>query len=138
MNKNKLQKGFTLIELLVVIAIIGILAAVLLVNLAGTRNSAKDAAAKLEMGQLRTAVESWANSQNPFSYATADTSTDYVNLKASIVTKGGAATTFLDEFSVGAWCAEYALNTGNWCVDSTGYSGSTADCDATNRDCKNP
>ncbi|OGZ71398.1 MAG: hypothetical protein A2904_01885, partial [Candidatus Staskawiczbacteria bacterium RIFCSPLOWO2_01_FULL_33_9] len=59
MNKNKFKKGFTLIELLVVIAIIGILASVLLVNLATTRNKAKDSAIKLEMAQIRTAVENY-------------------------------------------------------------------------------
>ena len=138
MNKNKFQKGFTLIELLVVIAIIGILAGVLLVNLANTRNKAKDAGIKLEMGQIRTAVENFYFDQNPNTYVGSDGDTDYMNLKSGITTKGGDVITFIDEFSETAWCAEYAINTGSWCVDFTGYAGVTADCEATFYNCANP
>ncbi len=127
MNKNKFQKGFTLIELLVVIAIIGILASVLLVNLASTRNKAKDAGIKLEMAQIRTAMENHYSVGSQYTGGLA--TTDVVNLRADIVLKGGTAT--LAGESSGAYCVEYALNTGgggNWCVDSTGYSGATANC----------
>src|SRR3989344_9312947 len=97
MKKSKFQKGFTLIELLVVIAIIGILAAVLLVNLAGTRNSAKDAAVKLELGQVRTAMESWALGNTAASpdngYVGGFASTDVDKLLDSIDGKAAAAST---------------------------------------------
>ena len=45
MKTNKNNKAFTLIELMVAIAIIGILAAVVIVSVSGTRDKAKSAAA---------------------------------------------------------------------------------------------
>jgi general secretion pathway protein G len=57
MNK---KRGFTLIELLIVIVIIGILA-VIVVGLVATnaRNRANDAAAKADMREIQTALESY-------------------------------------------------------------------------------
>ena len=46
---KKLQKGFTLIELLVVIAIIGILSAVVITNIAPTRDNARRAAVRANL-----------------------------------------------------------------------------------------
>lgn len=54
------KRGFTLIELLIVIVIIGILA-VIVVGLVATnaRNRANDAAAKADMREIQTALESY-------------------------------------------------------------------------------
>lgn len=56
----KQKRGFTLIELLIVIVIIGILA-VIVVGLVATnaRNRATDAAAKADMREIQTALESY-------------------------------------------------------------------------------
>ena len=139
MNKNKFQKGFTLIELLVVIAIIGILAAVLLVNLAGTRNRAKDSAIKLEMGQIRTAIESLNLTANTY-VGSCNAGTDCAALQSDITGKQGGGTV-VNFFSASKYCVQYPLNTGGgtWCVDSTGYAGGTnITCDAVNINCVSP
>jgi len=124
MNKNNFKKGFTLIELLVVIAIIGILASVLLVNLAGTRNRAKDSAIKLEMGQIRTAVESFFLTNNTYVGA-CGVGTDCVTLQNDITAKQGGTLGTAPTFTTSAWCVSATLNAGggNWCVDATGYAG---------------
>ena len=55
------QKGFTLIELLVVIAIIGILAAVVLINLSSARLKSRDARRMSDIDQMRKALELYLN-----------------------------------------------------------------------------
>ncbi len=66
------SKGFTLIELLVVIAIIGILAAIIIANLGGARNVAKDGAVKSEMANMRAQAELYAQQNgNAYTLSTA-------------------------------------------------------------------
>jgi len=50
------EKGFTLIELLVVIAILGIIAAVVALNISGFMGQGKEEAANTESHQVQTAV----------------------------------------------------------------------------------
>lgn len=56
MSKNR-NKGFTLIELLVVIAIIGILAAIVLVNINNVRSKARDVIRKADFKAIQNALE---------------------------------------------------------------------------------
>lgn len=56
--RNKKKKGFTLIELVVVIAIIAILAAVLIPQIAGFTDDAKETAVIADAKEIVTAAES--------------------------------------------------------------------------------
>jgi len=62
-----MKKSFTLIELLVVIAIIGILAAIIIVNVSSARVKARDARRKSDLDSIRTAIEMYIeqNGQPP-------------------------------------------------------------------------
>jgi len=66
MNISKIKpaqqaNGFTLIELLVVIFILGILATLLISNVQGARQRARDAAKKTELNNLKTALRLYYN-----------------------------------------------------------------------------
>lgn len=63
------NKGFTLIELLVVISIIGILATLLMANVAGVRERARDVQRKSDINQIQKALEMYKNSQSTPSYS---------------------------------------------------------------------
>jgi len=60
--------GFTLIELLVVISIIGILATLLIANIGGIRERARDARRKNDLNQVQKALEMYKNSKKPPEY----------------------------------------------------------------------
>jgi len=68
---NKFKKGFTLIELLVVIAIIGILAALIIVNLSSARVKARDAKRKSDLASVQTALELYSDTTNTYPVHTA-------------------------------------------------------------------
>jgi type II secretion system protein G len=70
--KDQQESGFTLIELLVVIFIIGILAAVILANIAGIRNRAKDTRRKGELQSLKEALRLFYNDYQMYPEETDD------------------------------------------------------------------
>lgn len=57
MLKKGIRKGFTLIELLVVVAIVGLLAAVVIVSVSGSRKKAQDAKIKNDVQSILSASE---------------------------------------------------------------------------------
>ena len=134
------QKGFTLIELLVVIAIIGILAAVVLASLGSARTKGNDAAVKDNMNSMRSQAEMISTANNN-SYNTVCTDTAFgtmlTNLKNTdstyatstnntTLTAAGAWATITCHATSTAWGVEAPLSSGFWCVDSTGYAGTTS------------
>jgi prepilin-type N-terminal cleavage/methylation domain-containing protein len=66
------QGGFTLIELLIVIAILGIVAAVVALNIGGFFGQGKEQAANTEAHQVQTAVIAYMAENNASSYTAGD------------------------------------------------------------------
>jgi Tfp pilus assembly protein PilE len=131
MNKNK---GFTIIELIVVIAIIAVLAAIVLVNVTQYIAKGKDASIKGNMASIATIAAAYYDN-NTSSYTGLGSDAAYAAGIVAIDDANGSGTV-TDEIISGAYCVESTLNAGgSWCVDSTGYKGSTAECDATTADC---
>jgi general secretion pathway protein G len=150
---TKSNKGFTLIELLVVIAIIGILSGLIVMPMGTTTKQANDARVQASMDQMRTAAQLYAiNNNNLFSSTTTETALTACTSTPSTFMTGDAITLCTDAANYDTatpsirinaagtkYCAAFALQTGKfWCIDSTGYAGTTtavADCDNTNFNC---
>ena len=65
------RKGFTLIELLIVVVIIGILAAIAIPKFAATKDKAKLASLKTDLGNIRTAQEAYFSDYGFYAASTA-------------------------------------------------------------------
>jgi prepilin-type N-terminal cleavage/methylation domain-containing protein len=109
-----MKKGFTLIELLVVIAIIGILAAVVLINVNSARRKARDGAIKAALAQYRVAAEQYYSSNNNV-YSNPNVMVpllwDELEEHSSVVPKGGSdgqgyAVAGLLSDGVTGWCID--------------------------------
>ena len=63
------EKGFTLIELLIVVAILGIIAAVVALNIGGFFGTGKEQAANTEAHQVQTAIIAYMTAENQASFS---------------------------------------------------------------------
>ncbi len=135
MNKLNLKKGFTLIELLVVVAIIGILASVVLASLNSARTKGKDASAQASMSSMRAQAELGVGSAGTYAVdlcnAVASVTGSLLTLKTAVNNIATPNTVACGQDTAATvaptkWGAAVILPGGTfYCVDSTGYAGSS-------------
>lgn len=131
-------RGFTLIELLVVIAIIGILSSVVLASLTTARTRGTAAAVQSELANMRAQAELYYSTTGNNSYGASATdctagmyasgvSNGLYNLHNGATNKGATVDCFASSTS---WSVVATYNSVNYCVDGTGYSGTSSSATA--------
>jgi len=119
------NKGFTIIELIVVIAIIAVLAGIVLVNVQGYTNKAKDASMKSAIKQMYTLAQTVYEQTGSYLNTTSDP--QYLVIQKG--TKQYSKEQFFDPIrgryrDANSFCIWIDLFDGSkWCADWTGYVG---------------
>lgn len=136
----KYSKGFTLIELLVVIAIIGILSSVVLASLTTARSRGTAAAVQSELANMRAQAELYYSTTGNNGYGAdnlgpacttglfAATTNSLSGLVAGVQAKGASIGCFATST---VWSVGATANGTTYCVDSTGFSGTSTAAEQT-------
>ena len=119
--------GFTLIELLAVIAIIGLITAILVVNLTIAKNKAKDSAIKASLLEVRNAAELYFHESSTYEGVcdtndnTLSNNGDFGRIENFVTSQLNGTITCRE--SPTEYAVISTLNLGNcWCVDAKGSS----------------
>lgn len=140
--KKREHKGFTLIELMIVIGVIGLLSAIVIVNMNSARLKATDARIKIELSSIKRSAELYYNGAGAETYGGNANSCNAAssmfkqdsninNLISSIQAIPGVNATCRSSnthFAVSAnLVSVVGLFGDNWCIDSSGTSRFTDD-----------
>jgi len=135
-----MKKGFTLIELLVVIAIIGILAAMILASITGTRAKARDARRANDIRQVKTALELYQNENDKYPVAgdqATPTTTAWTTMSGLLTGSGSMKQVPTDPTNSGNYVYKYGSADGSTykITYTTETNTGNPNCDSTTKVC---